>query len=58
VPSLYYATHLDATGEALDDDDYAALRRVWSKWGARRLDGAHEGTEAPALPVPEWDARA
>ncbi len=31
VPSLYYATHLDATGEALDDDDYAALRRVWAK---------------------------
>lgn len=28
VPSLYYATHLDLTGEALDDDDYAALRRT------------------------------
>jgi hypothetical protein len=35
VPSLYYATHLDATGEALTDDDYAALRRVWSKWLVR-----------------------
>jgi hypothetical protein len=29
VPSLYYATHLDLTGDALDDDDYAAVRRVW-----------------------------
>ena len=29
VPSLYYATHLDLTGEALDEEDYAALRRVW-----------------------------
>jgi hypothetical protein len=35
VPSLYYATHLDSTGEALDEDDYAALRRVWSKWQVR-----------------------
>jgi hypothetical protein len=32
VPSLYYATHLDLSGEALDEDDYAALRRVWSDW--------------------------
>jgi hypothetical protein len=32
VPSLYYASHLDATGEELDDDDYAALRRVWQVW--------------------------
>jgi hypothetical protein len=28
VPSLYYATHLDLTGEALEDEDYVALRRV------------------------------
>ena len=31
VPALYYATHIDSTGEALDDDDYAALRRVWGR---------------------------
>jgi hypothetical protein len=30
VPSLYYATHLDTTGEALTADDYALIRRVWS----------------------------
>jgi hypothetical protein len=29
VQSLYYATHLDLGGEALDEDDYAALRRAW-----------------------------
>jgi hypothetical protein len=28
VPSLYYATHVDVSGEALADEDYAALRRV------------------------------
>jgi hypothetical protein len=35
VPSLYYATNLDATGEELDEDDYAALRRVWAAWRER-----------------------
>ncbi|HEY3543347.1 MAG TPA: hypothetical protein VGK79_12475 [Gaiellaceae bacterium] len=29
VPSLYYASHIDATGEELDEDDYAALRKVF-----------------------------
>jgi hypothetical protein len=60
VPSLYYATHID-NGEELDDDDYAAIRRVWEEWRAgqqsvRRLDGARQGAEAPALPVPERDS--
>jgi hypothetical protein len=31
VPSLYYASHLDATGEELDEDDYAALKRIWER---------------------------
>jgi hypothetical protein len=35
VPSLYYATHIDSTGEELEEDDYAALRRVWSAWKVR-----------------------
>ena len=30
VPSLYYASHLDATGEELDDEDYAAIARVFA----------------------------
>lgn len=29
VPSLYYATHLDTSGEALGPADYALLRRAW-----------------------------
>jgi hypothetical protein len=28
VPSLYYATHLDLTGEPLEDEDYEELRHV------------------------------
>jgi hypothetical protein len=35
VPSLYYATHLDVSGEALEDEDYAALRRSWNRWRSR-----------------------
>jgi hypothetical protein len=35
VPSLYYATHLDLSGEALEEVDYAALRRVWGEWRER-----------------------
>lgn len=31
VPSLYYATHLDTTGEAFSEGDYARLRRAWSR---------------------------
>lgn len=31
VPALYYATHLDRTGEELREDDYEALRRVWAR---------------------------
>jgi hypothetical protein len=33
VPSLYYATHIDLSGEPLDDDDYAAVRRVFEGAG-------------------------
>jgi hypothetical protein len=36
VPSLYYATHIDMTGEALDADDYEALRKAWERWEAVR----------------------
>jgi hypothetical protein len=30
VPSLYYATHIDLTGEPLEDEDYAALRTLFA----------------------------
>lgn len=36
VPALYYATHLDRTGEPLGPDDYAALRDAWRVWDERR----------------------
>lgn len=32
VPSLYYATHVDATGEELELRDYHLLRSVWDRW--------------------------
>jgi hypothetical protein len=37
VPSLYFATHIDYTGEPLTDDDYAAVRTAWAK--ARERQG-------------------
>ncbi len=36
VPSLYYATHVDMTGEALEQRDYEALREAWERWEAVR----------------------
>jgi hypothetical protein len=39
VPSLYYATHID-TGEVLEEDDYAAIRRVWAAWRERVREAA------------------
>ena len=37
VPSLYYATHFDFTGEPLEAEDYEALRRTWTAWRAARF---------------------
>jgi hypothetical protein len=34
VPALYYATHLDLTGERLEPGDYALLRETWSAYCA------------------------
>ena len=31
VPSLYFATHIDATQEPLDEDDYRLVREVWAR---------------------------
>lgn len=30
VPSLYFATHIDLTGEPLEADDYRAIREAWA----------------------------
>jgi hypothetical protein len=35
VPSLYFATHLDSTGEPLEPEDYALLRATWAEHRAR-----------------------
>lgn len=37
VPSLYYVTHLDTTGEAIPDDVFAAIRQAWLAY-RRTLD--------------------
>lgn len=34
VPSLYYTSHIDCSGEAFDEEDYAALRDAWSAYRA------------------------
>ena len=36
VPSLYFATHVDAGGEPLEPEDYQALRESWDRWKLRR----------------------
>jgi hypothetical protein len=33
VPSLYYATHVDTSGEEFDTGDYAALAHAWRQQG-------------------------
>jgi hypothetical protein len=35
VPSLYYVTHIDSTGEALDAEDYALIRDAWAQYRDR-----------------------
>ncbi|MDQ3938399.1 MAG: hypothetical protein M3253_06930 [Chloroflexota bacterium] len=40
VPALYYVTGIDHSGEAFDDDDYAAIRAAWARWQARLTVGS------------------
>lgn len=40
IPSLYFTTHIDVSGEALTDDDAAAIRRTWAAY--RRSAGLPE----------------
>jgi hypothetical protein len=47
VPALYYATHIDSTGEALDDSDYALVRTVWEAY--RKMQGLSHDMTAPTL---------
>src|SRR5688500_3509673 len=34
VPSLYYSSHVDATGEPLELEDYQLIRQVWTAYQA------------------------
>jgi hypothetical protein len=34
VPSLYYASHIDSTGEPLEEEDYALVRAMWAEYRA------------------------
>jgi hypothetical protein len=43
VPALYYATHIDSTGEALEDSDYALVRTVWEAY--RKMRGLSQEME-------------
>jgi hypothetical protein len=36
VPALYYATHIDRTGEPLEGEDYEMIRNRWKQYRARR----------------------
>jgi hypothetical protein len=45
VPALYYATHIDSTGEALDDSDYDLVRTVWESY--RKVLGLTQDVAAP-----------
>jgi len=39
VPSLYYATHIDSTGEALDAEDYRLIREAWVQYRDQSQQG-------------------
>jgi hypothetical protein len=44
IPSLYYTTHLDLTGEPLRDEDVTALQAAWSTYRRSRGLRRHELT--------------
>jgi hypothetical protein len=50
VPSLYYASHIDQTGEPLRPADYKLLRKVWARHRAQIQNPPAE--EAPDQPQP------
>jgi hypothetical protein len=43
VPSLYYASHIDSTGETLGDDDYRLISESWKRTPAGAPDLAGVG---------------
>jgi hypothetical protein len=52
VPALYYATHIDSTGEPLDDSDYDLIRKVWESYrSGQGLEQNMSSTNLRSLPV-------
>jgi hypothetical protein len=47
VPALYYVTHIDSTGEALDESDYELIRSVWQDY--RTLRGLNQNMTSTSL---------
>jgi hypothetical protein len=48
VPALYYATHIDRTGEPLQNEDYELVRRTWSAYREREgLPGGRRSDVSP-----------
>ncbi len=49
VPSLYYASHIDATGELLEPEDYDLIRESWRRYRERNypmvIENLHTGRE-------------
>jgi hypothetical protein len=43
VPSLYYSSHVDTTGEPLEEEDYERIRQLWAAY--RGVGGAHSRAE-------------
>jgi hypothetical protein len=50
VPSLYYVTHIDSTGEALDAEDYALIRESWAQYRDRIQVGQDEQVKDGSAP--------
>ena len=44
VPALYFVTHIDATGEPLDEEDYALIRETWARY-RQMTDDEGRGTK-------------
>jgi len=55
IPSLYYVTHIDSTGEALDADDYRLIREAWARYRdiseLRQNNEVREESTHPSFPA-------
>lgn len=52
VPSLYYVTHIDSTGEAFDAEDYRLIREVWERYRDRSNSSVSNTAEVRPIPPP------